>query len=67
MEKILNQQNVFKIIFIGRFIELKGILLLPEIATELEKLGVTNFIFQVIGTGDLQQNLQDKIKRQLQI
>lgn len=51
----------FIILFIGRFIELKGILLIPEIAQEIIKLGITNFEIQIVGSGELQEQLEEKI------
>lgn len=55
----LQKCEKFKILFVGRLIELKGVLHIPFIANSLVKLGLINFKITIVGDGPLLNELVD--------
>ncbi|WP_410004678.1 glycosyltransferase [Aequorivita nionensis] len=53
----------FKIVYCGRLVPFKGVLLLPRIIKELIKRGINNFNLKIIGDGELKNQLEDEIER----
>jgi colanic acid/amylovoran biosynthesis glycosyltransferase len=49
---------LFKILFVGRLIELKGIALLPQIANQLVENGIKGFKIIVVGDGPMRGQLE---------
>jgi colanic acid/amylovoran biosynthesis glycosyltransferase len=52
------EENLFKILFVGRLIELKGIGLLAPIANKLFEYGIRNFKIVVVGDGPMRLELE---------
>ena len=55
------KDGIFKIVFCGRLVSFKGVMLLPVMANELKKRGRNNFKLVVIGEGELKKQLANKI------
>lgn len=51
--------SVFKILFVGRLIELKGVALLPAIANKLYATGIKNFKIIAVGDGPMMVDLKN--------
>lgn len=60
---LYNNKTIFTIVFCGRLIGLKGVLLLPEIAKVLIQNNLTNFNIAIIGDGDLREELIEVIRK----
>jgi colanic acid/amylovoran biosynthesis glycosyltransferase len=61
-KKPIPEDKIFKIIFIGRLIELKGPQFIPEIARKMIELEFIDFEFWIIGAGDLKNEIIEKSK-----
>lgn len=60
---LCDNKTIFTIVFCGRLIALKGVLLLPEIAKILIDNALTNFVIAIIGVGDLREELIEVIRK----